>query len=270
MSSNSVRVGFWWVLALLGAAVTLLVVWAAGAVHVSANTLLAVAVVVVALSWLVALVTVPWNLYFGARRAAQEMIVARERGIDVRASYDDEAGRIANRMLRFAIGGHLGTAIAAALVAYVSGNKTGYYLAGIFLLATVFRPAFAYLAHVRERITVFSQESTYPRGDVVTLQARLDVAESLLRETVTDLQRARASFADDLEHARDQLSADISRLRETQDADRTQAASRHDEVKRQIEQMARRIEAALDGLSDRPEMLAGLRALVRMIRSDPI
>ena len=40
--------------------------------------------------------------------------------------------------------------------------------------------------------------------------------------------------------------------------------------KRQIDQMVRRIEATLDGISDHQELLAGLRALVRMVRSEPI
>jgi hypothetical protein len=34
--------------------------------------------------------------------------------------------------------------------------------------------------------------------------------------------------------------------------------------------MVRRIEATLDGISDHQELLAGLRALVRMVRSEPI
>jgi hypothetical protein len=33
--------------------------------------------------------------------------------------------------------------------------------------------------------------------------------------------------------------------------------------------MMRRIEATLEGSSDHQELLAGLRALVRMVRSDP-
>jgi hypothetical protein len=35
---------------------------------------------------------------------------------------------------------------------------------------------------------------------------------------------------------------------------------------RQIDQMVRRIEATLGGISDHQELLAGLRALVRMVR----
>ena len=138
MNKNSTRVVVWWFLVLAGASAALLVAWAARVVRVPAVTLLTVAAVVIALSWLVVLVTVPWNLYFAARRAAQEMEVSRDRGIAVRSAYDAEARRISSRMLRFALGGHVGTAIAATVIAYISGNKTGYYIAGIFLLATMF------------------------------------------------------------------------------------------------------------------------------------
>jgi hypothetical protein len=271
MSKNSsTRVIAWWFVALAAALLALLVAWAARVVRVPTATLLTIAVVAVALSWLVVLVTVPWNLYFAARRAAQEMAVSRDRGITVRADYDDEARRISRRMLRFALGGHAGTAIAAAVIAYASGNKTGYYVAGIFLLATMFRPASAYLFHVRERIGVFTRESMQPRDDVITLRERMDEVSALARQSADDLHRIQASLADTIAHNRNLLGADLSRLRETQEADRAQAQARHDELKRQLDQVVRRIEATLDGISDHQELLTGLRALVRMVRSEPL
>ena len=64
MSKNSSsRVVVWWFVLLVAALLTLLVAWAARLIRVPTNTLLTVAVVVVALSWLLILVTVPWNLY---------------------------------------------------------------------------------------------------------------------------------------------------------------------------------------------------------------
>jgi hypothetical protein len=271
MSKNSsTRVIAWWFVVLAAALLALLVAWAARVVRVPTATLLTIAVVAVALSWLVVLVTVPWNLYFAARRAAQEMAVSRDRGITVRADYDDEARRISRRMLRFALGGHVGTAIAAAVIASASGNKTGYYVAGIFLLATMFRPASAYLFHVRERIGVFTRESMQPRDDVITLGERMDEVSALARQSADDLHRIQASLADTIAHNRNLLGADLSRLRETQEADRAQAQARHDELKRQLDQMVRRIEATLDGISDHQELLTGLRALVRMVRSEPL
>ena len=67
MSKNSsMRVIGWWFVLLAAALLALLVAWAARVVQIPTATLLTVAVVVVALSWLVVLVTVPWNLYFAA------------------------------------------------------------------------------------------------------------------------------------------------------------------------------------------------------------
>src|SRR5262249_16998818 len=211
MSKNSTRVVVWWFVLLAGAFLALLVAWAARIVKVPTATLLTIAVVVVALSWLVVLVTVPWNLYFAARRAALQMAVSRDRGITVRPDYDDEARRISRRMLRLALGGHVGTAIAAAAIAYTSATKTAYYAAGIFLLATMFRPASAYFFHVRERIKVFTRESMQPRDDVITLRERMDEVSTLARQSADELYRTQAELADTIEHTRSLLSADLSR-----------------------------------------------------------
>ena len=276
MSGNPGRLITGWFLVLAGAAVTLLVAWLGRIVSVPLTTMLTAGAVVIALSWLVVLATVPWNLYFAARRAAQDMIVSRERGIAVRPAYDAEAGRISRRMLRFALGAHVGTALAAAAIGYFSGSTAGYYVAGIFLLSTAFRPAAAYFIHVRERIKVLTRESTHPRDDVATLRAQADDIKRSVSElragmklTADDHRRTEAALADTIAHTRDLLVTDLNRLQERQEADRTQARSRTDDLKRQIDQMVRRIEATLDGISDHQELLTGLRALVRMVRSEP-
>ena len=276
MSRISNRLIIGWFHVLIGAAVALLIVWLGHVVSMPVTTLLTVGAVIIALSWLIVLTTVPWNLYFAARRAAQEMAVSRERGIAVRPQYDEEAGRISRRMLWFALGAHLGTALAAAAIAFFSGNKVGYYIAGISLLSTAFRPAAAYFGHVRERIKVLTRESTYPRDDVATLRERADMIQHSVHELRLDLQdagedlrRTESALADGIAHAREVLTADLNRLQDVQAADRAAARSRDEDLGRRIDQMVRRIEATLDGISDHQELLTGLRALVRMVRSDP-
>ena len=276
MSGNSGKVLGWWMLFLIGAGAALLIAWLARVVSVPLTTLLTIGAVVIALSWLIVLATVPWNLYFAARRAAAEMAVSRERGISVRPAYDAEADQISRRMLRFALSAHLATAVAAAVIAYISGSKAGYYVAGIFLLSTAFRPAGAYVAHVRERIMVLTRESTLPRDDVLTLRQKVEQLGRAVDDLRTGLEhgrddlRARESvLAGSIAHARQLLTADLSRLEDAQAADRAAARSRDDELSRRIDQMVRRIEAAVDGISDQQELLAGLRALVRIVRADP-
>jgi hypothetical protein len=276
MSGNSNRLIIGWFLVVAGAVTALLIVWLGRVVSVPLTTLLTAGAVILALSWLVVLTTVPWNLYFAARRTAQEIAVSRERGIAVRPGYDQEAARISRQMLRFALGAHLGTALAAAAIAWLSGNRAGYYIAGISLLLTAFRPAAAYFGHLRERIKVLTRESIYPRDDVATLLHRADMMEQSadelrlqLRNANEDLRRTESALTDGIAHARQVLADDLNRLQDMQAADRAAARSRDEDLERQIGQMVRRIEATLDGISDHQELLAGLRALVRMVRSDP-
>lgn len=276
MNTNSTRVLLGWGIVVAGTAVALLIAWAARVVRVTPVTLLTIGAVVIALTWLIVLVSMPWNLYFAARRAVQEAAVSRERGISVRPAIDAEARLISRRMLGLALGGHLGTAIAAAMIASFSGSAAGYYIAGIFLLATAFRPAAAYLVHIRERIGTLTRESTHPREDVVTIRAEVDgIKRSLgdlrteLRHAAEALGRTEARLTDTIAHTRSLLVTDLDRLTQAQEADRAQARSRHDGLERQIDQMARRIEATLDGISDHGELMTGLRALVRIIRSEP-
>jgi hypothetical protein len=163
------------------------------------------------------------------------MAVSRERGIAVQPGYDQEAGRISRQMLRFALGAHLGTALAAAVIAITTGNKAGYYIAGIALLSTAFRPAAPYFGHLRERIKVLTRESTHPRDDVATLPDRADTLEQSVGElrlhqenTSEDLRRTESVLTDAIAHAQQVLAADLNRLQDMQAADRVAGRSRDD------------------------------------------
>ena len=259
----------WWAMVLGGAAAALLFAWLGRLAGVPLATLLAVGASGVALAWLIVLVTVPWNLYFAARQVVADLAVSRERGVTVRAAQEAEAARLARRMLWLALGAHIGTAVVVAVTTYLSGTTAGYYFAGFYLLSTAIRPAVAYVAHVRERIRVLTRESTYPRDDVVALKHRVDRATKAVGELREELRRTRSTLAGDIAHARQLLATDLARVQDEQAADRTAARSRDDDLGRRIDQMVRRIEDTLDGISDHQELLTGLRALVRMIRPDP-
>jgi hypothetical protein len=259
----------WWAMVLGGAAAALLFAWLGRLAGVPLSTLLSIGAGGVALAWLIVLVTVPWNLYFAARQVVADMAVSRERGITVRAAHEAEAGRLARRMLWFALGAHIGTAAVVVVVTLISGATAGYYFAGFYLLSTAIRPAAAYVTHVRERIKVLKRESTYPRDDVASLKQRVDLAAKAVDELREDLRRTGSNLAGDIAHTRQLLTADLARVQDAQAADRAAARTRDDDLARRIDQMVRRIEATLDGISDHQELLTGIRALVRMIKPDP-
>jgi len=265
----------WWATILVAAATALLFTWLGRLAGVAVSTLLTIGAGGVALAWLVVLVTVPWNLYFAARRAVAEMAVSRGRGITVPAAYGGEARQLGRRMLWFALGAHIATALAAAVITYVSGATIGYYFAGFYLLSAAIRPVVAYFAHVRERITTMTRESRHPRDDIASLKLEVDGLAGGLKELRAELPRMRSeigriqsTLAGDIAHVRQLLTSDLSRLQDAQAEDRAAARSRNDDLARRIDQMVHRMEATLDGLSDHQELLTGIRALVRMVRTD--
>src|SRR5262245_59463510 len=88
------------------------------------------------LLWLLLLLG-PWNLYVQARRRLGELPVSRERGLAIPAGREEEARRIAARLLRLALGGHALSAAAAAVTGYFSGQTLGYWFSGFYLVSTV-------------------------------------------------------------------------------------------------------------------------------------
>ncbi len=263
----------------VGTAAALLIAWLEHVSGVPMRTVLSIVAVAAALGWLIVLVALPWNLYFAARRMVGEMATSRGRGIAIQAAQEAEADRIARRMLWFALGGHLATAAAAAVLTYFSGDTVGYYFAGSYLLSATIRPAAAYLGHLRERITALSRESRHPRDDIVSLRERVDrlaAAVKNLQEALPqtsrgltdDLRRTETTLADGIAHARNLLTADLARVLDAQAADRDAGRARAADLGRRIDTIARRIEDTLDGISDHAELQAGLRALVRMIRTE--
>lgn len=237
----------WWAAVVIGAAAVLLFAWLGRLAGVPPDTLISIGAGLAALMWMVVLVTLPWNLYFDARQVRTENAISRERGIEVPDGRDRETRHIARRALILALCGHLGTAAAAAVFAAVSGALLGYYLAGFYLLSTAIRPAVAYLAHLRMRVVVLRRESTHPRDDVMSMRI------------------AYRAVAEDLEGLRRQVTADLARI----DGALVAARHRDEDVRARVDGIARRIEDTLDGFSDHQELLTGIRALVRMIRTEP-
>ena len=279
MSNTHRSVTKWWAGLAFATAATLLIVWLARVAGVQLNTLLSIVAGGAGLAWAVVLVAVPWNLYFAARGVTAEMAVSDERGIPVREAHRDEARRIERWMLRFALGGHVVTALAIGLVTYFSGHVIGYYFTGFYLLSALVRPAAAYFAHLRERITALTREASYPRDDVVTLQTKV-VELSQAVERLTDdvpklrgavgqrVERLEARLSEEIAHSAKMLVADTTRLQATAAADREAAISRNAELGRKVDRMIRQFEATLDGFSDHQELQVGLRALIRMIKTD--
>lgn len=214
--------------------------------HTSWSLLLGIGAGALCLLWLLMLVTVPWNLYFQARKVLAEISASRDAGIEVPEAREREARRLRRRLLRAAVAAHLVSAAVAAVVTVVSGRQLGYWFTGFYLLSLGLRPADAYFRHVRARLGQMLQETTHPREDVQALKARLDAAE------------ARLSWLGD--------EADRQRLRLDEHAEATRL--REDRLEALLHETGRRFEGAIGALTDNQEVITGIRAFLRLLRED--
>ncbi|MEU9239661.1 hypothetical protein [Streptomyces sp. NPDC048385] len=237
------------VAAVVAAAAALVLAYAAGAPTAVVFT---VGTGVLSLLWLLLLLTLPWNLYFRAHAVLAEIAVSREKGIQVPAARDAEAARIARAMLRAAVAGHVLTAAVVVAVTWATGEFTGYWFAAFFLLSTFFRPAGAYFGQLRRRLGTLLKDVTYPRDDVVELQARLNHAEAgtrVLEEKAEEQYRA------------------LAELRRTVDALTMSTYERAEEADRRITALGRQFESTVNRLTDNQEIIAGVKAFLRLLRS---
>jgi len=234
-----------WLL-LVSLLVTAITAWLVLYAGVPLSTLLSLGLGAICLVWLVVILTLPWNLCFAARHVVHEIAVSREAGIEVPAHREEEARTIARRMLVLAVAGHVVSAAVIAVITFFSGRQVGYYFAGFYLLATAFRPAGAYVGHLRERVRTLGREIRYPRADVVAL-----------RDQVTALTATTERLTQEVKDVAAELAAARSGLE----------LADHD-LDRRLTLMARRFEETVDGLSDNQEVITGLKAFLRLVRAD--
>lgn len=236
-------------LAVAAAFGALALAYAAGA---PLSVVLGAGAAVLGLLWLLTLLTVPWNLYFRAHSVLAEITVSREKGLEVSRARDAEAARIARLMLRVAVTGHVLTAGLAVAVTVATGRAAGYWFAGFFLLSTFFRPAAAYFAQLRRRLGTLLKDVTYPRDDVMALREQV--------KRMSGGTKVLEGKAEEQYHA-------LSELRRTVDALGISVYARADDADRKIAALGREFEATVNRLTNNQEIIAGLRAFLRLLRA---
>lgn len=216
-----------------------------------------------ATGWLLAIVTVPWDVYFKAKAVLADAGPTRERGLAV----DDRQVGYVRRVAAAALGAAVGLHVASAGVLFVLGRTgwlspgVGYTAGALALLLTALRPAASAYQYLAERLRTIGQQWKYPQEDVVELRTRLDAAELAAKrfeaeldvdrpESLVRLQRdeataGRAAVAD--------VAAALNALRAANEAD-------HD-------RLAREARSAVSQLSADGQFLDHARELIRFFKS---
>jgi gas vesicle protein len=211
--------------------------------------------------WLLAIVTVPWNLYFQAREVLAEAEYSAQRGIVVREERLTLVRVWARRSLLLALALHLLSALGLYLLAATGISAVGYLSAGAALLLTGLRPAIRAYRYVAGLLFMIEEELRYPRDDVVTLRTNLDDLtervkrlESLLNTEDKDSWAAqRQHELRNLQHQTENLSSKLRTLHEE-----NQAA--HTRLKHDAQHAIAQIAADL-------QLLEHVREVVRFFKS---
>ncbi|GCD93438.1 hypothetical protein [Embleya hyalina] len=219
----------------------------------SLSDLLSLGAGALCLFWLIMVLTAPWNLYFRAQRVITEIAISRERGLAVPEGRDVEARRIARRLLCGAIGAHVVSAAVIALITWISGGVVGYWFAGFYLLSTLFRPGQAYAEHLSQRLRAMLREVTHPRDDVLAVGQEITALKARVEALETRTEELRAS---------------VARLEETAVSEAAHTTARFHEADRRVEALGRRFEDTISQLTDNQEVISGIKAFLRLLRTE--
>ncbi len=199
-----------------------------------------------ALVWLIVLVTLPWNLHFRAREVLGELRRSRAAGIVVTDEQLAFAQRVKRWTLVTSLGVHLLSAAVALAIAAWGDAPLGYPFAGFYLLSCIVRPLTAAVVQLRRRLETLAAETRYPRDDVLKLRGQVEAHEAATERHEQALVELNARH--------DALMAKSERQRL--------------ELEQRLAALARKFEESLDRLTDNRELIAGIKAFLRMIRGE--
>lgn len=205
-----------------------------------------------ALSGLLALLGLPWDLYFQARSVVTDQDESASREITVSPDERASARRLSGRLLALCFGLHAGAAGLLALASALSGGRVGYAFAVFFLVATALRPIEASYRHLASRLFELGERARYPRQDVLQWVDTVRALETAQRDHARELERVEGAGRELLET----LRATDERLR---------AQDRALDLK--LDRVLAELERTVDRMTEDRELVGGLRALARLLRA---
>jgi hypothetical protein len=211
--------------------------------------------------WLLVIVTVPWNIHFGARTVLMEAEQSRQAQIPVDERQLGYVRQVARRALWVAIALHLISAVGLYGLAATGISNIGYISAGATLLLTILRPAAALYDYLAQRLREIGHQNKYPRQDVVELRGRIEILEAALERIEHELNP---------EHP-DGWAARQQRMLDSLRYDLTQVGSSFEDLKvtnqAEHERLTRDARNAIAQLSTDGQFLDHVREIIRFFKT---
>ncbi|MGD1900759.1 MAG: hypothetical protein ACFB9N_00765 [Geitlerinemataceae cyanobacterium] len=218
--------------------------------------------------WLLAIVTIPWNIYFTAKQALDNAAISQEKQIAVDARSLAYVRKVARRAGFVAVGLHLVSAAGLYALAATGISSIGYVSSVAALLFTGLRPAIVFYRYLAERLQAIERTFKFPREDVLTVSERLNEVQQTLEVTIARVQ--------DLENALDPDYENSYALRQnnriTGIADELRALSvehRQQAIESQTDRERIRNEArnAIAQITADGQFLEHVREIIRFVKS---
>ena len=211
--------------------------------------------------WLLAIVTIPWNIYFDAKEALAEAELSRENNISVDPRQVSYIGTVAARSLWVVIALHLLSAIGLYGLAIAGISSVGYVGSAAALLLTALRPAIRTYQYFATRIALLRQQFKYPREDVLELRDRVLTLETKMNQLEFQLDPEEStSWIAFQQRETDALRHDLSRLATAQETLRSTNQADHDRLSLEARQAISQL--TIDG-----QFLDHVREIIRFFKT---
>lgn len=211
--------------------------------------------------WLLAIVTIPWNIHFEAKEVIAEATESTEKGIKIEQKQVNYAQVIAKRSLFAAITLHLISAIGFYTLAVLGISAIGYLGSVAALLLTILRPAVRAYQYLAARLTMIRQQVKYPREDILELRHRFRELEATVQRIEENLNpeypdswvARQQRQGEAIRHDLNRIAANLEELKATNQAE-------HNRLSREAEQ-------AIAQLSTDGQFLDHVREIIRFFKS---
>ncbi|OKH18412.1 hypothetical protein [[Limnothrix rosea] IAM M-220] len=202
--------------------------------------------------WLLAVVTIPWNIYFEAVETQDEAKISRKKGIPVDLPQLNYVAEVARWSLVGAIALHILSALGLYCLAAWGISAVGYVSAFAVLLLTVLRPAIRGYQFLAFKLINIRQQIQYPREDIVELRMRVDTLEATTKALAKTLEDAAKKQTEELTGMRQNMATLRAKLEELAAVNQTEH-----------QRLAREATGAIAQLSEDSQVLNHVREIIR-------
>ncbi len=215
--------------------------------------------------WLIAIVTIPWNVHFEAKKVLSDAAHSIKKGIEIKADQVTYVKRLMRGSFWLAIALHLLSAIGLYTLAATGISAVGYVASGAALLLTGLRPAVRAHEYMVAQLASIRKQFKYPREDIVELRQRFAALESKLnlnnpKSWAANQQRSAKETRSEL----NRISSSLSSLRGTNQAEHARISS---ESKQEYERISREAQNAIAQITEDGQFLNHAREIIRFFKS---